>query len=202
METSDYITIYDKDDPLYIYIGCVYILGNCWVVYILLVNHGELICKAKGDFAPERQWSMSPILRLDSVVPIPVFPERSLEGKASSYVRTGETGRLPVHGWEGSRACGGCLRAAGDRAAALCPGRLPGAPCHPWETRHRHPQAPPGTAPEKAEEKPTLSETHFLLLPGNWAETGKLLEKCNSFSPAIPPDGFLTVSLLNDPTSA
>lgn len=104
MKTPDYITIHDKDDPPYIYIGHVYILGNWWVVYILLVDHRELICKAKGDFTPEGQLNMNPILRFDSVVSTPVVPGYHLKGKASSYTWTGETGRLPVHGWGGSRA--------------------------------------------------------------------------------------------------
>lgn len=81
MKTPDYITIHDKDDPPYIYIGCVYIVSNWWVGYILLVAHSELICKAKGDFPPEGQLNMSPILRFDSVVSIPVFPGISLEGE-------------------------------------------------------------------------------------------------------------------------
>jgi len=49
-----------------------------------------------------------------------------------------------------------CLRAARDRAAARCAGCLPGARCHPGETQHRHPQPPPGTAPEEDEEKTAL----------------------------------------------
>lgn len=81
MKPPDYITIRDKDDPHYTYIGREYILGNRSVVYILLVDHSELTCKAEGDFTPERQLNMSPILRFASVVSIPIFPEISLEGE-------------------------------------------------------------------------------------------------------------------------
>lgn len=154
MKPPDYITIHDKDDPPYIYIGHVYILGNWWVVYILLVDHRDLSCKAKGDFTPERQLNMNPILRFDSVVSTPVVPGLHLKGKASSYTRTGETGRLPVHGWGGHRA----------RRSAKPAWRLPGtevqplswAQFHPREAGHRHPQGPPGTALERDEEKPAL----------------------------------------------
>jgi len=79
MKTLDYITIHDKDDPPYT--GCVYIPGNWWVVYILLVDHSELLCKAKGDFTAERQLTISPVLRLESVVSTPVFPGMLPEGE-------------------------------------------------------------------------------------------------------------------------
>lgn len=81
MQTLDYITLHDNDDPLYIYIERVCIFGNWWAVYILLVDCTELICKAKGDFTPKRQLNTSPILRFDSGVSIPVFPGISLEGE-------------------------------------------------------------------------------------------------------------------------